>query len=75
MDDGSSLELDELVLELLDVDDALSDEKLDWIELSALVRAVASVLLSAPDDSSLLIVEAIWLWPEPWGGGGGGRWA
>jgi len=78
MDDGSSLELVEVVLsglELLDVDDVLSDERLDWIELSALVRAVASVLLSAPDDSSLLIVEAIWFWPEPWGGGGGGRWA
>jgi hypothetical protein len=62
-------------LELLDVDDVLSDERLDWIELSALVRAVASVLLSAPDDSSLLIVDAIWSWPEPWRGGGGGRWA
>ncbi|WP_267359671.1 hypothetical protein [Methylobacterium sp. GC_Met_3] len=70
------MELVELVLsepELLEVDDVLSDERLEWIELSALVKAVASVLLSAPDDTSLLIVEVIWSWPVPRGGGGGGR--
>ncbi|MCJ2020667.1 hypothetical protein MKK84_25100 [Methylobacterium sp. E-065] len=70
------MELVELVLsepELLEVDDVLSDERLEWIELSALVKAVASVLLSAPDDSSLLIVEVIWSWPVPLCGGGGGR--
>ncbi|MCJ2033718.1 hypothetical protein [Methylobacterium sp. J-068] len=53
-EEGSSFELDPLAFALL-----RSADRLVSMELSAVVRAVASVLLREPADNSLLIVEEI----------------
>ncbi|WP_244413437.1 hypothetical protein [Methylorubrum extorquens] len=60
MDAGSSFELDPLADELV-----RSADRLVSIEVSADVRAVASVLLREPAESSLLIVEDIWSFIDP----------
>jgi hypothetical protein len=67
MEEGSSFELDLLAVALVE-----SADKLVSIEVRAEVRAVASVLLREPADNSVLIVEDIWSFIDPWGRGGGG---
>lgn len=69
MEEGSSF-----ALALLAVESVRSAERLVSMELSADVRAVASVLVRDPVESSLPIVADIWSFIDPGGrGGGGGR--